>query len=144
MEEDLISQPLEIGKYSIQTASKNSLWEKNLSVNHSSTVDPAITLSKITGISTLMMAHGVLIQTLILTKTVRISRLLFKISTSHCFEQFPHYPQYQPVLFLQYPNQKSKGTNYCSSNSYYSLQSGHFTVAVGGKAFHPSESRILP
>ena len=49
-----------------------------------------------------MVAHGVLIQILILTKAIRIkkqSRLLFKISTSHYFEQFPHYQQYQYYFY---------------------------------------------
>ena len=47
-------------------------------------------------------------------------RLLFKISTSHCFEQYPHYQQYQPsagYCFYSTPIRKSKGTSYCSMNS---------------------------
>ena len=57
------------------------------------------------------------------------SWLLFKISTSHCFEQYQHYHQYQPpanYYFYSTPIQKSKGTSYCSINSksrYYSQQS---------------------
>ena len=76
-------------------------------------------------ISTMSMAMMKILQTLILLMDIPLDmrqidfskriRLLFKISTSHCFEQFPHYQQYQPLLFLQYPNQKSKGTSYCSS-----------------------------
>ena len=92
LEEDPITQPSRIGKSSTQTAPKSSLRGKGLSENHSSTVDSAITMSEITGTSAPMMAHGVLIHQmiLILTKAIRIkkqSRLLFKISTSHYFEQ---------------------------------------------------------
>ena len=41
-EEDHISQPSEIGKSLVQTALKSFSQGKNLSVNHSSTVDSAI------------------------------------------------------------------------------------------------------
>ena len=63
-------------------------------------------------------------------------RLLFRISTSHWYEQCPHYEQYPQFTISTVP-QKSKGTSYCSSNSYYSQQSWLFTVAVGGKSISP-------
>ena len=53
-------------------------------------------------------------------------------------------PAISRLLFLQYPNPKSKGTSYCSRNSYYSQQSWQVTVAVGGNSIHPSESKISP
>ena len=53
-------------------------------------------------------------------------------------------PAISSLLFLQYPNPKSKGTSYCSRNSYYSQQSWEITVAVGGNSIHPSKSRISP
>ena len=73
LEEGPISQPSGTGKSFTQTAPKSSLQGKSLSENHSSIVDSAITLSEITGTSALMVAHGVLIQILTLTKAIRIN-----------------------------------------------------------------------
>ena len=111
-----------------------------------STVNSAITLSEITGTSVLMMAHGGLIQILILIKVSWPStqdniaiRLLFRISTSHWFEQYPHYEQYPQITISTVP-QKSKGTSYCSSNSYSNhdkQQSWQITVAVRKKRISP-------
>ena len=98
--------------------SSDLLWGKSPSENHSSTVASAITTSETTGTGALMAAHGVLIQILISAKkqsgSNKQSRLLFKISTSHCFEQYPHHQQYQQFTISTVP-QKSKGTSYCSS-----------------------------
>ena len=69
LEESPISQPSGIGESFIQTAPKSSLRGKSLSEKHSSIVESAITLSEITGTSALMVAHGVLIQILTLTKS---------------------------------------------------------------------------
>ena len=62
-------------------------------------------------------------------------RLLFKISTSHWYEQYPHYEQYPQFTISTVP-QKSRGTSYCSNN-HYSQQSWQITVAVGGKSISP-------
>ena len=50
----------------------------------------------------------------------------------------------QITVFYSTPIRKSKGTSYCSRNSYYSQQSWQITVAVGGNSIHPSKSRIPP
>ena len=130
MEEDLISQPLEIGKCSIQTAPRSFLQGKSPSENHSSTVNSAIIMSEITGTSAQMMAHGVLIhQTQILIKAIRI-----KCQSSYYSKSAPvtdmnsarTMNSIRNLLFLQYPR-KARGqvtvaatvtaimTNHCSS-----------------------------
>ena len=78
---------------------------KSQSVNQSSTVDSTITLPDITSIIATTIPHGIRMMVihqmlLILTKVSWPSiqdkwafRLLFKISTSHWVEQYPHYQQ---------------------------------------------------
>ena len=70
------------------------------------------------------------------TQDKMTNRLLFRISTSHWYEQYSHYEQYPQITISTVP-QKSKGTSYCRSNSYYSQQSWQITVAVGGKSISP-------
>ena len=117
-EEDRISQPSEIGKSLVLTAQKNSLRGKSLSVNHSSTVVFAIPMSGITGIIATAIPHGILIHqtVLILTKVSWPSiqdniaiRLLFKISTSHCFEQFPQHHHQQVTISTVPQSRKARG-----------------------------------
>ena len=130
LEEDLISQPLEIGKCSIRTAPRSFLQGKSPSENHSSTVNSAIIMSEITGTSAQMMAHGVLIHQmiLILIKAIRIgwqsgyysSAPATDINSTRTMNSI------HELLFLQYPR-KAGGqatvaatvtaimTNHCSS-----------------------------
>ena len=117
---------------------------KNLSVNHSSTVDSAITLPDITGIIAAMIPHGILIHQilLILTKayptTIQNQHqpLFWTVSTA---------PSSADYCFYSTPIQKSKGTSYCSMNSksfYCSQQSCRITIAFGGNSFHPQQKQI--
>ena len=119
LEEGLTSQPSKIGRCFTQTALKNSLWGKSLSENHSSTVASAITMSENTGTSAQMMAHGVLIHQmiLILIKAIRIEEQSGYYSSAPATDMnsIRTLNSIHNLLFLQYPNQKSKGTSYCSS-----------------------------
>ena len=135
LEEDLISQPLEIGKCSIRTAPRSFLQGKSPSENHSSTVNSAIIMSEITGTSAQMMAHGVLIHQmiLILIKAIRIEWQSDYYSSAPATDM-----NSIRLLFLQYPR-KARGqvtvaatvtaimTNHCSSR-----WKKHFTQVKAG------------
>ena len=130
LEEDLISQPLEIGKCSIRTAPRSFLQGKSPSENHSSTVNSAIIMSEITGTNAQMMAHGVLIhqmiQTLIRAIRIKCQSGYYSSAPATDVNSTRTVNSGRNSLFLQYPR-KARGqvtvaatvtaimTNHCSS-----------------------------
>ena len=150
--EDHISQPSGIGKSLVQIALKSFSREKSLSVNRSSTVDSAIPTPDTTSIfATVIPMRDIHQMLLILTKVSWSSKreqsgYYSRISTSHWFLQYPHYPHQQVTISTVPPIRKSKGT------SYYSINSKSFTVHSNHSeslllsvetVFTPSKSKLL-